>query len=408
MPSKLDTKTSNHGSVHGLPNTRFPLIHSLRQKSSRAFLLRQYGPAWSTCLDALSKLHYELEVWSASTSPVTSLPVELLELRRKLWVLYINIFGMKERQEQQERPKTTAAGQKARWESEVVYISEIWNKIIESFNGVEGDVDVEVTISCVLLCLNKNMELQARDIIERWLSTLPDSLIDNLEALRMQVESNQDNHDSSNTEISRLWLNYEKIVELYVLHVLPKMSEWDTARDFLLYNTVVSTSRKEIYQQRLEKLFQRSLKPRKKSSITELPNNVKNTELAPNNPETAIETLIEKQLKQEASKAVQSTKVDIPSSSKQDVKSNGTLINRASTSSSIPPKNTMRQQTLAWLQRWFHQLSQGGAGNGVIIVVMVLILLGMIARRKSVSRAVGMLASKLWQTLRMGTSVTYI
>ncbi|ORY07602.1 hypothetical protein K493DRAFT_310146 [Basidiobolus meristosporus CBS 931.73] len=405
MPSKIENR--DHGMVHGLPNTRFPLIHSLRQKASRAFLLRQYGPAWSTCLDALSKLQYELEIWSASTSPITPLPVELIELRRKLWVLYINIFGMKERQEQQERPKHSNPD---RWDSEAVFMSETWNKVIDSFNGVEGDVDVEVTIACVLLCLNKNMESQARDIIERWLSTLPDSLIYGLEALRLEVEANQESNGvPNNTEMSRLWLNYEKVVELYVLHVLPKMAEWDTGRDFLQYNSIISVSRKEIYQQRLEKLYQRSLKPRKKSSVAELSSNKPDNNDNPTTyPEKNIEALIETKLKQEASKVAQ-PKVTVPEvkSSKKEISANGSLATRAS-SSSVPPKGTVAQQSLAWLQRWLHQVTQNGARNGIIIVLVILVLLGVFARRNAVSRAVGVLASKLWQTLRMGTSITYI
>ncbi|ORX87835.1 hypothetical protein K493DRAFT_341432, partial [Basidiobolus meristosporus CBS 931.73] len=267
MPSKLDTKSLHYVPVNGISTSKFALLHSLQQKASRAFLLRQYGPAWTTCLDGLSELQSELDTWLGPVSPKTSLPAELLELRRRFWVLYINIFGLKERQERQHHNNHQAFEPSSRPRKASPEGSEIWNIIVASYQRTGDEVDVEVVIACVLLYINKNLGLLARDIVEHWLTVLPDSTIDSLELVRLERESTQIDEDS---EISRLWLSYEKIVELYVLHILPKLAEWDTAREFLRYNPIISASRKGMYQQRVERLFQRSLRPRKRSSLCSL------------------------------------------------------------------------------------------------------------------------------------------
>ncbi|KAK9763789.1 hypothetical protein K7432_009227 [Basidiobolus ranarum] len=401
MPLKLDAKCPHHNPPTIVsPSAKFSMIRSLQQKASRVFLLRQYGPAWSTCLDALDKLHYELEVWSTSTPQESSLPTELLELRPKLWVLYINIFGNKERQEQQNRSKNGLLKQQTSGKQEGLDVTTIWNKIVDSYSGVESEVDVEVTIACILLYLNRNLESQARDIIERWFCALPDALICNLETLRLEIEST---HSGDNilkdTEISRLWPSYEKIVELYVLHVLPKLSEWETARDFLVYNTVISISRKETYQQRLEKLYQRSLKPRKRSSINGLSNCSKMAiGHASNYSDKVAGTIIKTVPTQQASVTQSKDTSTLETDPSVEVNPNDTSATPTPTpaSSSIPPKGTISNQNAKkWVQRWFQQLTRGGARSGVLIVI-ILVLIGMMARNKWISRTVRALRRKLW------------
>jgi hypothetical protein len=41
--------------------------------------------------------------------------------------------------------------------------------------------------------------------------------------------------------------NYERLVELYVIHVLAKLNEWDYAAELLQYNSVLSDQTKKVY-----------------------------------------------------------------------------------------------------------------------------------------------------------------
>lgn len=43
-----------------------------------------------------------------------------------------------------------------------------------------------------------------------------------------------------------LMTNYERLVELYLIHVLAKLGEWDYAAEFLQYNSVLSETSKKV------------------------------------------------------------------------------------------------------------------------------------------------------------------
>jgi hypothetical protein len=53
---------------------------------------------------------------------------------------------------------------------------------------------------------------------------------------------------------------YERIVELYLLHILPPLEEWETARAFLQFNTIVSERSKQVPPMELSSDVRRHLK----------------------------------------------------------------------------------------------------------------------------------------------------
>lgn len=87
----------------------------------------------------------------------------------------------------------------------------------------------------ILFCLNQQQALNGRNIIEEWLNALPDELILHLE----RISSKGATDDS-------ILKSYEKVVELYVLQVLPKLRDWDLASKFLADNEVINKERKKV------------------------------------------------------------------------------------------------------------------------------------------------------------------
>jgi len=91
-----------------------------------------------------------------------------------------------------------------------------------------------------LLCINQKLYTLARHITEAYLATIPEGMLIHLEtaagALTRAESGNKD----------QLMINYERLVELYVVHVLAKLGEWVPARDFLEYNSVLSDSSKKV------------------------------------------------------------------------------------------------------------------------------------------------------------------
>lgn len=39
---------------------------------------------------------------------------------------------------------------------------------------------------------------------------------------------------------------YNKLIEIYLLRILPKLKDWDSALEFLKYNDMISSRRKEV------------------------------------------------------------------------------------------------------------------------------------------------------------------
>jgi len=39
---------------------------------------------------------------------------------------------------------------------------------------------------------------------------------------------------------------YNKLIEIYLLRILPKLKDWDSALEFLNYNDLISSKRKEV------------------------------------------------------------------------------------------------------------------------------------------------------------------
>lgn len=46
---------------------------------------------------------------------------------------------------------------------------------------------------------------------------------------------------------------YNKLIEIYLLRILPKLKDWDSALEFLKYNDLISSRRKEVNSNKLLK-----------------------------------------------------------------------------------------------------------------------------------------------------------
>lgn len=90
-------------------------------------------------------------------------------------------------------------------------------------------------IISILFCLNQQQAQNGRNIIEEWFNALPDELILHLERI-----------SSKGVTDDPILKSYEKVVELYVLQVLPKLRDWDLASKFLADNEVINNERKKV------------------------------------------------------------------------------------------------------------------------------------------------------------------
>lgn len=80
------------------------------------------------------------------------------------------------------------------------------------------------------LDLKLNQHMVGREIAEEWFASLPDIVLDDLENGRQN-----DN-------------GYAEVVKLYTCYILPEMNDFNSAKTFLEYNSVLSDSKKKVFK----------------------------------------------------------------------------------------------------------------------------------------------------------------
>ncbi|RGB32427.1 hypothetical protein C1646_670109 [Rhizophagus diaphanus] len=241
-PQFLTSSQVKHNHIMSLSNSiDLQSLTSLYQKAKDDFLLRKYDSAHSLCSAAISKL--------TNFSPISSSP-SAKNLQTKIWILYINLIAAVFAEKPPIITKDLEIERLLERSAEKV-VSDIWLKVINEGYGEEtGEVPGEVVVACILFCLNQQQAPNGRNIIEEWLNALSDELILHLERI-----------SSKGVTDDPILKSYEKVVELYVLQVLPKLRDWDLASKFLADNEVINNERKKVHEHTLLKLKEKFNKP---------------------------------------------------------------------------------------------------------------------------------------------------
>ncbi|KAJ1989461.1 hypothetical protein H4R33_002066 [Dimargaris cristalligena] len=142
------------------------------------------------------------------------------------------------------------------------HLDDIWDLLLASYGSCVHLIPGEVVVAAVLLALQYHALTTASGWIEAWYSGLPDPVLDLLESdlpLSPPHSSSSSSLGSQSpvvmTRTRREWYcTYEQISELYLLHVLPRMNQWSSAQVFVDYNQVLSSSTKEYFIGSLKRL----------------------------------------------------------------------------------------------------------------------------------------------------------
>ncbi|KAJ2842984.1 hypothetical protein GGI22_007368, partial [Coemansia erecta] len=130
-------------------------------------------------------------------------------------------------------------------------VREVWSSIVNAFGGYAGNVDSEVLVPTVLLCLKLRDARTARNIVEAWLATLSD---DTMYLLQECTSSSPINGTEREQQRTMVQASYMRVCELYTLHILPQLGDFPSAYDFLSMSNVVSTPAKDEFTRRLDAL----------------------------------------------------------------------------------------------------------------------------------------------------------
>ncbi|KAI8903437.1 hypothetical protein DFJ77DRAFT_444257 [Powellomyces hirtus] len=187
------------------PSQQNLLDHTIR-RLSRLYIQQRFGDAYKLSRKQLTAI---------SDDPT------IVEARRNLLViLYLRVAALRE---------TTADRR------------EDWDHVVMLYGGVVENLPAEVLCAGILLLQACKLPAESKTVIEHWLASRGDDYYDTL----------------LNTQEAELRGHYERVIELYCLHVLPSLEEWESAQDFLEWNEVLST---EVKQKLFEKLEVQKIK----------------------------------------------------------------------------------------------------------------------------------------------------
>ncbi|KAF9100857.1 hypothetical protein BGX29_006204 [Mortierella sp. GBA35] len=445
----ISTSTSSKDNTSNNPLTQILVLY---HKATSTFLLRQLASAYSTSLEAIELLARTNQDYGLDHSDSVSTQRSFYVLKQKLWILHSTIYGAM----LSDRASASASAASAEPSSGLLngvrkrvsggsssssskdspekLVRDLWKRLVDDYGGLEGDVDGQVMVPFVMLCVQQKLYALARQIVEAYLATIPEGMLIHLEtAAGVSL-----NHEGSNSQKDPLMTNYERLVELYLIHVLAKLGEWTSATDFLQYNTVLSDSSKKSYGKILDKLHQKSLRPKKtKSSLPSLADSRSSTTTtSPSVSSTSVSSPTLSSVSTMGSPSSthtlepKNTGSSSPSSSTTTTTTTITAVTKKSStavsssgrakvavgkkgSATIVQATTKAQgRFMILLQHYVDQIkamsSQMGA-NQLMVIVGLVVFMGVLSRNRiKASKYLKAAANKVMQTVKMGTSVTSI
>ncbi|KAF9910296.1 hypothetical protein BX616_010890 [Lobosporangium transversale] len=470
LDSKTVTDTSTptlSASAHNEDSQHHPLaqILGLYHKATSTFLLRQLAAAYTTSLEALELLARTNQDYGLDHSPDLSTRRSFFVLKQKLWILHATIFGavLSDRASAQAAAAAATAGNNysnsyasstllsssrkrisgSIKDSPEKLVKDLWRRLVDDYGGLEGDVDGQIMVSFTLLCINQKLYALARQIVEAYLATIPDDMLIHLETAAGVSLTHEEIAASGQKD--PLMTNYERLVELYLIHVLAKLGEWDCATNFLQFNSVLSDSTKKTYGKILDRLHQKSLRPKKaiakqpqQQSSGALEAKSLSTSASPSAASTSFSsptlssTSTMGSLAATAANSIDSTpdllpvsnaeangvkksvsggaspspivKTKLVTSPKQGVKTNG--------GSAAVSVLTMQAKLMALMQHYVEMVKKASnqmGTNQLMVIVGLVVFLGTLSRnRVKASEYFKAGMAKVMQTIRMGTTVTGI
>ncbi|KAI9244473.1 hypothetical protein BDA99DRAFT_566226 [Phascolomyces articulosus] len=400
------------------------------QKALRFYLLTKYTTAATACVKAITRLPKPNAI--EETDAYTNVDIQDLEaLRYSIWTLYLNIATtLLTQQDNNLTPHVTKLFglSPTAAKSHDQFVHEMWQLLSEGYAG-SGNVDPRLVSSCLVMTLKLQAVNVGRQIVEQWYATMSDATMDYISSIAGQERSGSLSNDV-------YYNGCMEAIDLYVTRILPGMNDYETAVSFVQYNPLISDEKKESLQRFVRESEQNASRERQKrieqqKKIEELAKIAEEEEKArlQEEKERAEKELAKaEEIQANGHNDEEELPVDIepnhihsesiPSSSSSSSLANGdTGINnhqrqltRNSTTTTSSRRNfNLDQRSPAALKDWVRQLFAAGSATSVATLLMVLALIGLLRGfRGKWSEPLKIALTKLWQTVQMGTKVTYL
>ncbi|KAL8690790.1 MAG: hypothetical protein Q9218_003839 [Villophora microphyllina] len=249
------------------PRQRNSHISKVYKQASTLFLTREFAEAYSA-LQPILAIPEDLKEDAGAEEEdelerLAPIATASRSLRVKVWSLYLTLLNTIT--ELGPGEGKAALGSK-QWRDIAAKVREgtIWDEVVRiGYGGIEGNVDTDVVTNLATLLLSHSASQSAnQEYLETYLATsdLPHGTMNNADPFatpkNSPKNSRRDRSPPTNGAINtpHALASRLKILELYILHVLPANSQWDYARDFIQINDTLDHERKELFLQALEAL----------------------------------------------------------------------------------------------------------------------------------------------------------
>ncbi|KAI0091266.1 hypothetical protein BDY19DRAFT_991834 [Irpex rosettiformis] len=212
-------------------------LRSLYSRAAKAFLHRDFSLTYSLLTSAFSII----------TPPIYSPDDEIATFRRKWDILRITVettvYSSPPPSDGEDVfPSALRANQLLSPQSLVTTLHARSLQLFTPSSPPQKPLSVFVPHQVLTTLILSSIKLESYDIgrgiIEDWLA-------------RRTQDSSKDGY-----------LGYSKVIELYCLHVLPKLEEWEYAQDFLEYERELKDSTRENMKYTLRTMFQETVEAR--------------------------------------------------------------------------------------------------------------------------------------------------
>ncbi|KAI8150314.1 hypothetical protein BJV82DRAFT_573479 [Fennellomyces sp. T-0311] len=387
-------------------------VQSQYQKALRFYLLTKYTTAATTCVKAIARLPKPNAENNGSLSNEDI--HELEALRYSIWTLYLNIATTLLTQDKLTPHVTKLfALSPSAAKSHDQFVHEMWQLLGDGYGG-PGNVDPRLVSSCLVMTLKLDVVNVGRQIVEQWYANMQDATMDYISGIAAQEGS------SSSTDV--YYNGCMEAIDLYVTQILPAMRDYETAISFVHYNPLISDEKKDTLQAYVRESEQKIARERQKK-IEQQKNAERLARLAEEKERARLQEERERAEKEMAeahekqanghviAENTQHTRsLSVSSSSSSSFTddrqpSTDRQLSRNSTTSRRP----LEQRSPAAFKEWVRQLFANGSSTPLAALLMILALIGLLRGfRGRWSEPVRLALNKLWQTVQMGTKVTYM
>jgi hypothetical protein len=151
--------------------------------------------------------------------------------RTKVWVFYLSLIHAVVELGAEEGGREFGGTEKWRSIAKKAREGTVWGEIVaRGYGGQEGEVDAEVVVNLATLLLGHMVDQRANQArLETFLASSEDVAAGSLMGGYDGVSTPMSSHSVSPKALQAR----VKVLELYALHVLPEVGEWDYAREFV-------------------------------------------------------------------------------------------------------------------------------------------------------------------------------